>query len=166
MSFLSVGLAVMFLFIWNIPYASSVQVPVRWDELWRNSLYKQISGFGALALMAFGLLISLQKRTSKMKWGDYSLWRLSHAVLGTLTLIALIAHTGLRIGSELNLILMMSFMLLALVGANAGSVIASEHRMAVGVAKKQRTRWTWLHILLTWPLPVLLGFHVIKTYYF
>jgi nitrite reductase (NADH) large subunit len=165
-SLLSFVLVVLFVFVWRMPYADSVQVSVRWDELWRNSLFKQITGFSMLALIVAGMLMSLRKRSVLMKWGDYSLWRLSHAVLGTLALLVLVAHTGLRLGSEMNLVLMICFMLLAVVGANAGRVIANEHNMAVGFAKKQRTKWTGLHLLLAWPLPVLLGFHVIKTYYF
>jgi len=165
-SFLSIALVCLFIFAWRIPYTDTVQVSVRWDELWRNSLYKQISGFSILALISIGMLVSLRKRVTKVKWGDYNFWRLGHAVTGSLALVALIAHTGLRLGSELNLMLMMSFMLLAIVGANAGRVIANEHNIAAGFAKKQRTKWTWLHLLLAWPLPVLLGFHVIKTYYF
>ena len=29
----------------------------------------------------------------------------------------------------------------------------------------RRERW-WLHILLLWPFPALLGFHILKTYWF
>jgi nitrite reductase (NADH) large subunit len=38
--------------------------------------------------------------------------------------------------------------------------------MSPALAKKQRRQWTWLHIMLFWPVPVLLGAHVVKSYYF
>ena len=119
-----------------------------------------------LGLMVFGMLMSLRKRTKKFKWGDYNLWRLAHITLGALTLVVLVVHTGLRLGDQLNLLLMINFLALAVIGVNAGKIIANEHKVAAGLAKRQRTRWGWLHLLLSWPLPVLLGFHVIKTYYF
>lgn len=165
-SALTLTLAALFFFVWRIPYADSVQVSVRWDELWRDSLLKQISGFSMLAMMLMGLIISLRKRMQKFKLGDYNLWRISHVVLGIGALLGLIVHTGFRFGDELNFILMMNFIVLTIVGANASTVIATEHQQVPAQAKKQRRRWNNLHLLLFWPLPVLLGFHVVKTYYF
>ncbi len=166
LSALALSLAALFIFIWRIPYADSVQHSIRWDLLWRDSLFKQISGFTILGLFACGLLISLRKRLKKFDKGDYDLWRFAHIVLGIGALLALVGHTGFRLGSELNLILMINFLLLAAAGANISTVVATEHRMVPAEAKKQRKRWTWLHLLLFWPLPVLLGFHITKTYYF
>jgi nitrite reductase (NADH) large subunit len=81
-------------------------------------------------------------------------------------LVVLIAHTGFRFGSDLNMLLMINFLLIAAVGANASTVVATEHRMNASAAKSQRKLWNKLHLLLFWTLPVLLGFHVLKTYYF
>jgi nitrite reductase (NADH) large subunit len=166
MSALTLSLTALFIFVWRVPYADTVQHAIRWDMLWRDSLFKQITGFTVLGLLGIGLLLSLRKRVTKINVGDYSLWRMAHVVLGIGALLALVAHTGFRLGSEMNLLLMLNFLLLAAAGANASTVVATEHRMIPGIAKKQRKRWTWLHLLLFWPLPVLLGFHIAKTYYF
>jgi nitrite reductase (NADH) large subunit len=166
LSALGISLVVLFVLIWRIPYADSVQVSLRWDEIWRDELFKQISGFSILGLVVMGMLMSLRKRTQRFTLGDYNLWRLAHIALGVLALTALIAHTGFRLGEQINLILMMNFLLLAVLGANASTVIANEHKMAAALAKRQRAKWGWLHIVLAWPLPVLLGFHVLKTYYY
>ena len=159
-------IALLFAAISGIPYASSAQADIRWDVLWRDSFYKQISGFTILGLTAIGLLISLRKRINKVSFGDFGIWRLTHTVLGLAGLFALIAHTGFRLGSELNFLLLINFLLLATVGAGATTVVAAEHRMSPSMAKHHRKRWNWLHIVLFWPLPILLGVHILKTYYF
>lgn len=166
LSALALTLTVLFIFIWRIPYADSVQYTIQWDALWRDSLFKQISGFTILGLFAIGLIISFRKRVTKFTVGDYDLWRLGHIVLGIVSLIVLIAHTGFRFGNELNLLLMLNFLLLAAAGANASTVVATEHRMVPSLAKAQRLLWNKIHLLLFWTLPVLLGFHILKTYYF
>jgi nitrite reductase (NADH) large subunit len=162
----SLCLVALFIFIWRIPYADTVQVSVRWDELWRSSLLKQISGFTMLGLMFAGLAVSLRKRIRKIELGDFNLWRHMHVVIGVCALAALIIHTGFRLGDQLNLLLMLNFLVLVIAGANASTVVATEHRMSPALAKKQRRQWTWLHIMLFWPVPVLLGAHVVKSYYF
>ena len=93
-------------------------------------------------------------------------WRISHIVLGITALAVLVVQTGFRFGSELNMLLMVNFLLLAVAGANASTVVATEHRLVPAVAKNQRKLWNKVHLLLFWSLPVLLGFHVFKTYYF
>ncbi len=166
LSALSLCLIALFVFVWRVPYPDSVQVAFRWDELWRNSLFKQISGFTTLGLIVVGLGVSLRKRVAKVSIGDFNVWRYAHVVLGVCALTALIAHTGFRLGNQLNLMLTLNFLLLAVAGANASTVVATEHRLNPSLAKKQRRRWTWLHMVLFWPVPVLLGAHVLKSYYF
>jgi nitrite reductase (NADH) large subunit len=60
---------------------------------------------------------------------------------------------------------MSAFLGVVVLGAVAGGVIALEHRLGAEGARLRRT-WLWSHILIAWPIPVLLGFHVLKTYYF
>lgn len=165
-SILTLVAAAVFILFKGIPYSETVQVSMRWDEFWRNSLLKQTSGFTMLGLILVGLGISLRKRIDRIAIGDFNVWRYIHVVLGLSAIAALIAHTGFRLGDKLNLLLMMNFLLLAIVGAFGSAIIAAEHRLPPMLAKKQRRAWTWLHIILFWPLPVLLGFHVIKSYYF
>jgi nitrite reductase (NADH) large subunit len=147
------------------PYSATVQVAWQWDVLWRDGGWKQTSGFTVLGLSAFGLLLSLRKRFRKLTFGEFSLWRVGHAVLGALTLAALAVHTGGRLGANLNSALMISFLGVVALGAVAAGVVALEHRLGAGAAALRRS-WLWSHIVLFWPIPVLLTFHVLKTYYF
>jgi nitrite reductase (NADH) large subunit len=148
-----------------VPYAATVQVPWQWDVLWRESFWKQVSGFVVLALTVLLLVMSLRKRVKRFTLGDFPMWRVAHVVLGTLTLAGLAVHTGGRLGSNLNLMLMSAFLGAVVLGAVAGGVIALEHRLGAAAARLRRN-WLWTHILIAWPIPVLLAFHVLKTYYF
>jgi nitrite reductase (NADH) large subunit len=139
----------------------------QWDILWRNSFAKQISGYTLLGLTLLISLLSLRKRWSPAgRIGEFGLWRLLHTAIGTLALIALAVHTGFRLGNNLNFALMITFSMLILLGGLAGFAVAFEHKISASAGKYFRSQSTWLHILLFWPLPVLLGFHVFKTYYF
>ncbi|NNJ95991.1 MAG: FAD-dependent oxidoreductase [Gammaproteobacteria bacterium] len=166
LSLIAMILAALFALIPPIPYPDSVQVVFRWDQFWRDSVLKQISGFTMLTLVLLGMAVSLRKRITKIKLGDFASWRYLHVVLGVLALAALVVHTGLRLGDELNRLLMLDFIMLAMVGAGASVIISNEHRIAPAIAKRRRRQLTWLHILLFWPLPVLLGVHVVKSYYY
>ena len=150
----------------SIPYNNTVQVPWRWDVLWTTTLFKQISGFTLLGISVIVLILSLRKRIKWLQWGDFNLWRLIHALLGGSAIFVLLVHTGFRLGDNLNFMLMMSFSSLIVIGAILGSVIAMEHKLEPSLVKQIRSLGTWLHILLFWPIPVLLGFHIFKTYYF
>jgi nitrite reductase (NADH) large subunit len=158
--------ALAMLFAPAIPFADSVQTPIRWDQLWRDGLIKQISGFSLLALGLLVSLISVRKRFSRLSFGSFAHWRVVHAALGTLAVATLIAHTGLRLGHHLNIYLMLSFVGLLLVGGIASGIIGLQHALPRGMAKHARELSLWLHIVFLWPLPVLLGFHIFKTYWF
>ena len=159
--------ALMFLFGPNLPYADSVQQTWQWDRLWRDGLFKQITGFSVLGLFAVGLLLSLRKRVRRFdRLGSFDGWRLAHIGLGVLVIVGLGLHTGFRIGSGLNLLLILSFSVMLLLGALSTGVIALEHRIGGALATRLRRQSVWLHILLFWPVPALLGFHVLKTYWY
>lgn len=150
-----------------IPYPDSVQVTWRWDELWRDSLIKQVTGFTVLGLFAIGLLVSPRKRMRKLqKAGSFDAWRLAHVLLGVLAIIGLFVHTGLRMGHGLNLALMTTFGLMLLAGTLTTAVIAWGHRLDMALVQRLRRQSLWLHLLLFWPVPVLLAWHVTKTYWY
>lgn len=150
-----------------IAFGDSVRsVMHRIDVLWREEFWKQLTGYVVAGLALVSLGLSLRKRIKTVKWGEYGYWRALHAVLGVLSLTALVSHTGFRLGNNLNFILMTNFLALAFVGALAGAVISLERRLAAPVAKRLRSCWTALHIGLAWPLPVLVFFHVLAAYYF
>jgi len=154
----------------NIGYSDSVQHEWHWDMLWRDGDIKQISGFALLGLSIVLAFLSLPKRIKptriKFKWGDFALWRAAHVVIGVITIMALVAHTGLRLGHELNLLLMLTFSGLLLAGAVLSGSVGLQHRLPLVVTRTARNWSLWTHIILLWPLPALLGFHILKTYWY
>lgn len=149
-----------------VPYVPSMELPWRWDVLWRDSLAKQLSGFALVGLAMIGLLISPRKRWASLRLGDFALWRLAHVLLGTGALFVLFAHTGGRFGARMDLALSTLFCALILAGGLAAAVLAFEHRLAPARAASVRANLLWAHLLLSWGVPVLLVFHVVKAYYF
>jgi len=57
---------------------------------------------------------------------------------------------------------MFVFVLLNILGAVAGIVTAVETKHAI--ARRIRPILTWAHLILFWPLPVLLTFHILSVY--
>jgi nitrite reductase (NADH) large subunit len=163
-------LAVMAMLLWllpfSLPYADTVQAVPRLDVLWRNGLYKQISGFTLLGLSMLLALVSLRKRVRRLRWGSFDGWRVLHVVAGVLTITVLIAHTGFRLGDNLNFYLMCVFAGLMLAGAAASAVVGLQHALPLTLARRSRELSIWAHVLLLWPLPALLGFHILKTYWY
>ena len=145
----------------------SVQVAFNPSKLWQDPLYKQISGFSLLGLGFISLLLSLRKRIQKFNFLNYSFWRLFHVALAFLCVLLLVAHTGLHMGENLNRLLMTNFILLAMAGAAVGVIIFFEGKYLGGSSLKALRRYgTLAHIILLWPVPVLLGFHILSVYYF
>ena len=166
-AFISLVVSLLFLSPLSLPYSDSVQPPFQWDWLWRDNFAKQVTGFTILGLFAIGLLISPRKRIKKVQnLGKYHLWRIAHLVLGIAVVIALFAHTGARMGSGLNLWLMLSFSLLLLLGAVSSGVLSQQHKIDAATATKLRRVSNKWHIYLFWPVPVLLTFHVLSSYWF
>ena len=146
--------------------ADSVQSIGLLEPIWNDKFYKQVTGFSLLGITAIAILLSLRKRIAKVSWGEYSAWRFAHTALG-LAGIALVAiHTGFHSGANLNRYLAYDFIAVIVVGALAGIVVAQSHRLPVSTSKRLRDVLFWAHILVTWPLPVLLTMHIVSVYYF
>jgi len=151
----------------SFSYPTSVQLNWDWGALWRVDAVKQWSGFTILGLSLASVLFSLRKRLSSLRQlGDFAWWRLVHVALTVLALVALAAHTGFRLGSQLNLALNLTFIALLAAGGVLGASIALEHRLSPARARQLRSAGLWSHVLLSWPLPALLTAHILKTYYF
>ena len=166
-SIITLTAAMFIFFIPAMSYSDSVEVKFNIDELWRNELFKQISGFSLLGLSILISLLSIRKRfTQIFKQWDFAYWRLAHVVIGVVTLSVLFTHTGFRLGDNLNFYLMLTFSAILFVGSVASLVIGYEHKLPRRLAKQVRSYVIWSHILLLWSLPALLIFHIIKTYYF
>jgi len=135
------------------------------DILITDPFIKKVTGFTILGCAVLSLLLSLRKRISKIRIGDYGIWKAIHACLGGLGLIILVTHTGFHLGSNLNFILMINFLALAALGGAAGFVHAMERNQSSGHVLARRLM-TLGHIVLFWTFPVLLFFHVLKVYYY
>jgi nitrite reductase (NADH) large subunit len=139
------------------------------DWFWRRHLLKQVTGFVAVGLIVPGFLLSLKRRARWPKAGHFNLYRAVHAGLGVLTLLAVAVHTGLRLGMNLNLVLVTCFLTANLAGAIVGVLASLESRALSSTgrfARRFRARAALLHVLLLWPLPVLLALHVLASFYF
>ncbi|MEM6365751.1 MAG: FAD-dependent oxidoreductase, partial [Planctomycetota bacterium] len=163
-------LGVVWLFAPPIPIAESVQSAWRnVDILWRSDLAKQITGYSLLAVTILSQTFSLRKRWSRFAFGSYRFWRAMHGVLGTGLLVGVVVHTGLRLGENLNFILGCCFLIVAVLGGVVGMTSSLESRL-IGTAgmwvRRIRPRLAQLHLWLTWPLPALIGLHILSFYWF
>lgn len=162
-------IASLLIFLPAISVSDSVQSPALFETIWNDKTWKQITGFTLLGLSVIGLLMSLRKRIKLnfiQKLGDFAWWRMAHLMLGLVCAALLFFHTGMHFGENLNLILMTSFIATILLGAITGAVVSLSHALPVSMARKLRTFWTWTHTLVVWPLPVLVGMHILTVYYF
>jgi len=166
LSLLIAGFVVVHSILPAIPYSQSVQ-QFQLDMLWTDFLYKQISGYTLAGLTFIGvLLLSIRKRFNIKKLGDLSYWRITHVSLSLLALSVLVIHTGLNPGSNLNFLLLAFFVAVSAIGVASSLVNAFEHQLSPYRVKQWRTYSNRLHIVFSWPLPVLLGFHITSAYYF
>lgn len=139
--------------------------------LWRDNIVKQYSGFILLGITLTAMLIGLRKRFRFMdRLGNYDLWRLLHIGVGLLALFGFVAHTGFRLGDNLNLALGGAFVATLVFGSIAGLTTGGDHELRarnIGTTRRPPRRFpTWLHIVAVWPLPVLLLIHVLASYAF
>jgi nitrite reductase (NADH) large subunit len=150
----------------GIPYSLTADLQIPWDGLWRRDIAKQASGYTLLALMALLALLGLRKRVARFTWLGFTGWRFFHVAVGVVAALAIVVHTGGRLGANLNASLAALAAAALVTGGGLGALIALEHRVAPGRAMRWRGRLTWMHVLTLWPLPVLLGFHIVQAYYF
>jgi len=135
------------------------------QRLWTDGFWRQVSGYTLLTLGLTALLLSLRKRWTRFVFGDFGTWRMIHVVLGLSMLGVLVLHTGLRVGNNFNFLLLAGFFLLTKLGSVASAVVAIERR-PTRTSRQWKKFATLAHIVLAWPLPVLLGFHILTVYYF
>jgi len=149
--------------------SDTVQQPSLLESWWNDKYWKQVSGFTLLGLTAVGLVMSLRKRIKLsffQRLGSFTNWRLLHICLGVVCTFVLILHTGMHLGQNLNQMLMINFLLVILLGSLAGAVMSLSHTFSASSAQKVRDFWNFMHILVTWPLPVLLALHIFTVYYY
>ena len=137
--------------------AASVQTGNYWDTLYRDNWWRQVTGFGLLGCAVIGAAgYSLRKRWRHLRRGHIDWWRVGHSAVAVLALATLVAHTGLRLGTGFNRMLMICFLATTILGAAA----------AAGFGRTHARTTFWLHVVAAWPLPALLAFHILTSYYF
>jgi nitrite reductase (NADH) large subunit len=162
-SCLAAFLALLILLTGSLPPSNVMGAGWTLDVLWRESFWQQVSGYALVGLVVAGLSFSLRKRWRRLTFINYQAWRLVHAFLGSATLLILILHTGLRLGTGLNLLLMADHLGLCLTGAAIGGLTALGQALRVA----QLRAWIFnIHLGLLWVFPVLLGFHILAVYYY
>jgi len=150
----------------SLPYSLSSEINIQWDVIWRNSLTKQITGFSILGLSLIAVSLSLRKRVKKVNFGDFDMWRGLHVFISALVVLTLFIHTGFRVGDNLNAYLMLFFIAMLLIGSLSAITISLTHKFDLVTMTSIRKKMVWGHIILFWPVPVLLMFHIFKSYYF
>lgn len=148
---------------------SVVSTRAKIDFFWRDDFAKQVSGYTLLGITVLSLLFSMRKRIKRIRWGAFGTWRMAHGILGVVTLAGVLAHTGMHWGSNLNFWLMFCFIGVNLIGGFTGLVASLEARVSGGTAlmlRQWRPRITLVHILVFWPLPILIAAHIFSIYYY
>ena len=138
-------------------------------ELWRDPISKQFTGYTLLVLAVLSMVMSARKRLTWFRFGHFGSYRALHTALSCTALALTIVHTGMQLGANLNLVLMITFISVALLGSLTGVATALETAGPPVWAKRARTlrpALSQLHIVLLWPLPVLVGLHIFSVYYF
>ena len=165
-SLFAMVIAALIVYLPGLQVSDTVQQPSLFENIWNDKFYKQVTGFSLLTLSALGLLMSLRKRSNWLSKGSYDYWRMFHVLLGLVCIAVLTLHTGLHMGANFNRLLAIDFIAVVALGACTGVVVAISHKLSLTMAKRMREWWGWLHLLVTWPLPVLLGIHILSVYYF
>ena len=130
------------------------------DRVLLDPLAQQLTGYAVLLASCLTLLLTARKRSARFKRGSYGFWRVVHVLLGAVSLLALLLHTGLRLGENLNLALMAVFLLVALLGSASGA------SLSISGGSNGPRRFTRVHVALVWLLPALTAAHVFSVYYF
>lgn len=163
--------AVAFVLLGFLIFAQPVVLPTTvqtavtlWQTLLQDFFWKQVTGYSLTALTLTSLLITVRKRTRMFRSIRYVSMRVVHVALATAALAVLIAHTGFHRGSNLNLALFSVFIAASVSGSVVGLLTGLEQRLPVRLRGLRRPMTLW-HILLLWPLPLLIIFHVISVYY-
>jgi len=136
------------------------------DALWTSNVGKQVTGYSVVVLGLASLLLSLRKRWKRFSHSDVPIYRVVHGGFAALALVMLGLHTGLHLGANLNRLLMIDFLALSQLGALAAGVTALSHWWSPGTAQNRRLVSSQAHLMLFWPLPVLLALHILGAYFY
>lgn len=134
--------------------------------LWFDGLWQQWSGYLLLGVSGAGILAALLVKARPVaRRGGLHWWRLGHVWLGLCCVVLLFAHTGFRLGANLNAALMLVFSAALLLGALAGaSTYAAAQLRRLGINPRVPKALARLHRIMLYPLPALLVIHILVVY--
>ncbi len=161
-------------------------------EVTRTDQYKMITGFTALALVIFEMVLTVRKRGRRWKItlpGSILLWRGLHIFLGVGLVAMILIHTGGATGKNFNAIFLWVFFgasVSALTGVVAETGVLESSRKYFGLVPPQfgrlgkavptttkgplirglRHLWLSSHIILVAIFMVMLVFHIFLAFYF
>jgi nitrite reductase (NADH) large subunit len=166
-SIAAVAAVITLLLMPPLPFAASSTDRPAFDQLWRNGVFRQSSGFTLAGVTLLASSLALRKRWPRAAaLGSFTMWRVVHALCGIVTVAMLVVHTGGRPGQKLNAVLMTCFAALNLLGGLSGVLTAVEQKLGPRYGRVWRAGLVTAHIAATWPLPALIAFHVMSVYYF
>jgi hypothetical protein len=136
-----------------------------------NRVLKHGSGYTLVGLVLISLFLSVRKMAERKRWkwfawSDFPIWRMIHGIIGTLTVLMLVLHTGMQLGAQMVRFLSLDFLAAALLGGVVGGVTALSGGQTPTLPKSWRRPVAFVHVLVFWPLPVLVILHIIQVYFY
>ncbi len=165
-SVLSILLIALIVLFEPLEITETVQFTWHIEKIWFDSFWKKVSGFSLLGLCVIAAALGLRKRWKRFNLGHVDMWRYIHSIVGVAALLMLMVHTGMRMGENLNFVLMTVFLAATTTGSLVGVFMAKNHHWSDVKLAKHRLWWSRVHHTLLWMLPPLLGFHILSAYYF
>lgn len=165
-SIISIVLILLTVFFEPLSVTQSVQMEWHLEKLWFDNFWKQVSGFTLLGLCLIACALVLRKRLKKFNFGHVDTWRYAHSIIGIIALFILMIHTGVRMGANLNFILMSVFLAATMTGSLVGVFMSKNHHWSDHKLRQHRFWWSRVHYTLLWMLLPLLIFHILSAYYF
>lgn len=138
----------------------------QWDPQSRNIYWDQITGFTILGLILCSFTLLLRKRWRRLKHYSYESWRTLHGLIGVLSMVAVVIHTGLHLGFNFNAVVLITFIMALASGAAAGVKVNLASKHISLTANKSLVLWSRIHTLVLWPMSAFLGFHILSSYYY
>ena len=150
---------------WQTPLAASWTSWYRQiDWLWREPMVRQLTGYCLLTVALLSFVWGYWRRHQRLQQRAQQARLGTHSLTASVALLLWLLHTGGRVGHGLNRWLLLALVLVAVTGALAGAAWLRaaqspwQRRAATGLRVVH-----WFALL---PVPALLLFHILKTYYF
>ena len=154
-------------------FAPPVPLPDRYgqglpERLWLDGSWQEWSGYLLLLLSLAGFAIAvIVKRRLVLRIARSHRWRLTHFAIGMGCVVVLGAHTGFRLGANLNAVLMGCYLVALASGGLtevALRVLTRLQLIGLGTPGQRRRALVRLHVFALCSLPALLAIHILTVY--